>query len=54
MYLVSCDEIFKEIAQKVGFEISEMIDIELDKKNKNARPRSLDKFFETAIILRKN
>ncbi len=54
LYRVLCDEIFKEIAQKVGFEISEMIDIELDKKNKNARPRSLDKFFETAIILRKD
>jgi DNA modification methylase len=53
LYRVECDAIFKEIAQNVGFEILEMIDIELDKKNKNARPRSLDKFYESAIILRK-
>lgn len=53
LYRVSCDEIFKEIAQAVGFQIVEAIDIELDKKNKNARPRSLDKFFETAIVLQK-
>ena len=48
-----CDEIFKQIAHSVGYEIIETIDIELDKKNKNARPRSLDKFYESAIILRK-
>ncbi len=53
LYRVSCDKIFKDIAQANGFHIVEAIDIELDKKNKNARPRSLDKFFETAIILQK-
>jgi DNA modification methylase len=53
LYRVECDVIFKEIAQNVGFEILETIDIELDKKNKNARPRSLDKYYESAIILKK-
>lgn len=53
LFRVGCDEIFKQIASAVGFEIIETIDIELDKKNKNARPRSLDKFFESAIILKK-
>ncbi len=53
LYRVSCDEIFKEIAQAVGFVISETVDVELNKKNRNARPRSLDKFFETAIVLQK-
>lgn len=54
LYRVECDEIFKRIAESVGFEIAETIDIELDKKNRNARPRSLDKYFETAVILKKS
>jgi DNA modification methylase len=53
LYRVKCDKIFKEIAQDVGFEILETVDIELNKKNKNARPRSLDKYYESAIILKK-
>ncbi len=53
LFRVSCDEIFKQIAGSVGFEIIEIVDIELDKKNKNARPRSLDKFYESAIVLKK-
>jgi DNA modification methylase len=53
LYRVECDTIFNEIALKVGFTINEVINIELDKKNKNARPRSLDKFYESAIILQK-
>lgn len=53
LFRVECDEIFKAIALSVGFEIEETIDIELDKKNRNPRPRSLDKYFESAIILKK-
>lgn len=53
LFRVFCDEIFNQIALSVGFEIIETVDIELDKKNKNARPRSLDKFYESAIILKK-
>jgi tRNA G10 N-methylase Trm11 len=50
---VRCDEIFCELAEKAGFEVVERVDVELDKKNKNARPRSKDQYFESAIVLRK-
>lgn len=53
LFRVECDEIFKNIAISVGFLIDEVVDIELDKKNRNARPRSLDKYFESAVILKK-
>jgi DNA modification methylase len=53
LFRVACDEIFKQIANLIGFHIVETVDIELDKKNKNARPRSLDKYFETVIVLKK-
>ncbi len=53
LYRVECDEIFKKIAISVGFSIKEIVNIELDKKNRNARPRSLDKYFESAIIMQK-
>ena len=54
LFRVECDEIFKRIASSVGFSVEEIVDIELDKKNRNARPRSLDKYFESAIILKKS
>jgi tRNA G10 N-methylase Trm11 len=50
---VHCDDIFCEIAENAGFEVVERIDVELEKKNKNARPRSKDQYFECAIVLRK-
>lgn len=50
---VPCAEIFTELAENAGFEIVRQRDIELDKKNKNARPRSLDAYFESAVYLRK-
>jgi DNA modification methylase len=53
LYRVHCDKIFEEIALSSGFHIIEKIDVELDKKNKNARPRSLDSFYESVFILRK-
>ena len=53
LYRVSCDEIFQELALSNGFQILERIDVELDKKNKNARPRSLDSYYETVFILQK-
>ena len=51
---VMCDQIFSEIARNIGFDVEKQIDIQLDKRNRNARPRSLDSYFETAFILRKN
>jgi len=53
LYRVECDKIFAEMAESCGFVIEEQINVELDKKNKNARPRSLDSFYESVFILRK-
>ena len=53
LYKVECDNIFKEIAESVGLKIKELVNIELDKKNAVARPRSTDKYYETAIIMTK-
>ena len=50
---VCCDDIFCELAERAGFEVVERVDVELEKKNKNARPRSKDQYFECAIVLRK-
>ncbi|NPA71673.1 MAG: hypothetical protein GXO35_02465 [Gammaproteobacteria bacterium] len=46
-------EIFAESAEQIGFTVVDMIDIRLAKRTLNARPRSQDDYFETAIILQK-
>lgn len=53
LFRVDCDQIFQDIATSCGFEIEEKVNVELDKKNKNARPRSLDSYYETVFVLRK-
>ncbi len=53
LYRVECDKIFHELALSAGFKVKESIDVELDKKNKNARPRSLDSYYESVVILTK-
>lgn len=53
LYKVECDKIFEEIAHMVGLKVDEVIDIELDKKNAVARPRSTDKYYECAIVMSK-
>lgn len=53
LYKVACDKIFAELAESCGFVIDETVDVELDKKNKNARPRSLDSYYESIFVLRK-
>ncbi|MEW6355491.1 MAG: hypothetical protein AB1696_04135 [Planctomycetota bacterium] len=53
LYRVRCDEIFKELAERAGFGIEDSLDVQLDKKNSNARPRSLDSYFESVFVLRK-
>ena len=50
---VECDTIFSEIARDIGFIVDEQTDVELDKKNMNARPRSLDTYYESVFVLRK-
>ncbi len=53
LYNVECDKIFSEIARMVGLSIVEIINIELDKKDKIARPRGSDKYYECAIVMEK-
>lgn len=53
LYKVECDKIFAEMAVSCGFDIEEKINVELDKKNLNARPRSLDSYYETVFVLKK-
>ena len=53
LYKVDCDLIFKKIAESVGLKIVDTINVELDKKNLNARPRSTDKYYECAIVMKK-
>jgi tRNA G10 N-methylase Trm11 len=53
LYRVDCDRIFHDIAISCGFKVEEKVDVELDKKNKNARPRSLDSFYESVFVLKK-
>jgi DNA modification methylase len=53
LYRVPCDKIFTAMAADCGFTVEETIDVELNKKNRNARPRGLDSYYETAVFLRK-
>ncbi len=53
LFKVECDNIFKKIATDVGFRVKEIVDVELNKKNKTARPRALDKYYESVFILEK-
>jgi len=53
LFSVYCDEIFKQIASEVDFEIKEAVDVELSKKNRNARPRALDRDYESVPVLGK-
>ena len=50
---VPCDQLFLSLADQMGFSLFETIDVELQKRNLNARPRSKDPYFETAIVLQK-
>jgi DNA modification methylase len=51
---VPCAQLFIDLAEEVGFKVVERIDIELQKRNLNARPRSKDPYFESAIVLQKS
>jgi hypothetical protein len=41
-----------QAAEAVGFAVEELIEVQLDKGNRNARPRSLDSYSETIVLLR--
>lgn len=53
LFVVHSAKLLAEEAQNVGFEIEMLQDVQLNKSNKNARPRSLDDYYETLIMLRK-
>lgn len=46
-------EVVSEIAERSGFGVSEAIHVELNKQNAVARPRSLDAYYETILILQR-
>jgi DNA modification methylase len=53
LYVVPTVELLAGEAQKAGFDVENLIDVQLKKSNRNARPRSLDDYYETVVILRK-
>ena len=53
LYVVPTAKLLTEEAQRAGFHVENLIDVQLKKSNRNARPRSLDDYYETVIILRK-
>lgn len=53
LYVVKSAEILAEEAELMGFIVESLYDVQLQKSNKNARPRSLDDYYETLIFLRK-
>lgn len=46
-------EVLAEEAQRSKLIVEDMIDVQLVKANRNARPRSLDDYYETILVLRK-
>jgi hypothetical protein len=53
LFIVNSAELLANEARRVGFEVEALHDIKLFKSNANARPRSLDDYYETLIMLRK-
>jgi len=53
LYVVHSAELLAEEARGVGFEVEGLHDVQLKKSTMNARPRSLDEYYETLIVLRK-
>ncbi len=52
LYTVQSALILTEEARRAGFEVESSHDVQLVKLNRNARPRSLDDYYETIIVLR--
>ena len=53
LFVVNSAELLADEARRVGFDVEALHDIKLFKSNANARPRSLDDYYETLIMLRK-
>jgi hypothetical protein len=54
LFTAESAELLAEEATLAGFEVVESIDLALRKANVNARPRSLDDYYETILMLRKS
>lgn len=53
LLVVNAGELLADEASHVGFEVMGLHDVQLNKSNRNARPRSLDDYYETLIMLRR-
>jgi len=53
LYTVMAAEILADEAERAGFIVQGLFDLPLRKSNMNARPRSLDDYYETLIVLQK-
>jgi DNA modification methylase len=53
LYVAEAAEMVAEEARIAGLEVQDRHDVQLQKPNSNARPRSLDDYYETLIVLRK-
>jgi len=53
LYVVPAAAILAEEARAAGFAVDALHDVQLKKANMNARPRSLDDYYETLIVLRR-
>ncbi len=53
LHQVHCDAIFRELAALADLAVVDQTDVRLDKQNRNARPRSLDDYYESVITLRR-
>ena len=52
LLVVHSAELLADEAQRAGFTVESLYDVKLDKSNRNARPRSLDDYYETLVMLR--
>lgn len=52
LYVAPVAEMLAAEAERAGLIVESMLDIQLQKTNRNARPRSLDAYYETLIMLR--
>ncbi len=53
LHVVRAAELLADEARRCGFEVEALHSLQLQKSNANARPRSLDDYYETLIFLRK-
>ena len=52
LHVVEAAKLLATEAESVGFALESLIDVQLNKSNRNARPRSLDNYYETLIVLK--